>query len=114
MFYRTFFAATGRRGLHLDDLRLAPVGLSASGQKRPLTMAIVTGETPGSLCVMKVAWRLTRIVKDHAKGVALASAQATDSMAHVHPIHAARTPDRAVMHGEDHRVPLLQGNHGGT
>ena len=77
-------------------------------------MAIVTGETPGSLCVMKVAWRLTRIVKDHAKGVALASAQATDSMAHVHPIHAARTPDRAVMHGEDHRVPLLQGNHGGT
>ena len=35
-------------------------------------------------------------------------------MAHVHPIHAACTPDRTVMHGEDHRVSLLQRNHGGT
>jgi hypothetical protein len=37
-------------------------------------MALVAGEATSSFCVMEVAHRLIRIVKDHAKGVALTSA----------------------------------------
>jgi hypothetical protein len=45
--------------------------------------------------------------------MALAGAQAADTMAQIDPIDTTRSLDRAVMHREDHAIALAQRGHFG-
>src|ERR1700716_2260259 len=56
---------------------------------------------PHSLCV----------VKDHAKGMAMAGAYPAHAVAQVDPVEPARTLHRPVMHGKGHRIALRERHH---
>lgn len=51
-----------------------------------------------------------RVVEDDADRVTIPRAHAADTMPEVDPIHPARALDRALMDGEDDRIPLPKGH----
>jgi hypothetical protein len=54
------------------------------------------------------------VVEDHPDCVTAAGAQAADAVAQIDPINTARTVDRTVVDGEDHRIALAQWDDFGT